>query len=259
MIDKQKLDDIIKWIGIFTGVVGFVTAIYGVFFWVDIRISNVVQEKIEPYEHLLNAKRLVDDKKYDEAIHEFEDAFDKFDPNKLPEPMLAALIEPYLFSIANAPNPTEHHPDFEKIFPYIKKGIPLYGWHYHQLGLYFLRTNRLKEAENYLSQAREKYYESENDELLADIFWVLSMLSLCKGDLEKAILYTDKAAEKDSERYAHFKIRSEQTNIKNDPLNKRLFKICEGFGKIMDEWFEVINERLIPTTNTYDSNLEDNS
>ncbi|HEP9162235.1 TPA: hypothetical protein VDV10_006369, partial [Pseudomonas aeruginosa] len=112
--------------------------------------------------------------------------------NKASEKQIISVIDQYLAAIVNSEDITSHEPDFNKIIKKINS-IPKYGWHYHQLGWYYLRTNNLPLAKSSFENALAKYREEGRNRDSADTYWALAMMSLAEGYIPKAIAYTVEA------------------------------------------------------------------
>ncbi len=223
------------WIAFIGGIIVLVTSIIGTTFWIDSRISKYVKNRLEPYEHLIQGERLVNEYNYDEAIQPLEMAFSKFDLNELSKSMLYSLLKNYLSAISNSKNPTDYHSDFEKIKPYIEKHL-LNAKIYHDKGLYYLRTSRLKEARDNLKLALDQY---GNDERKAegDVHWALAIVALAEGNETEAVNKTMAAMQS----YGWIEeIDPESGTLLNNSLYEKLDSIYPKLSTNMASWRKMV-------------------
>ena len=241
---ESKITKIGIWAGILSGLLALITAIVGIFYWFNHHIEAVVERRIAPYEHVLTAKGLMEDKNYDDAIEELEEAFNGIDPKDISENVLSAILEPYLFAISNSDNPSEHSPDFQKIYPYLRTGIPLFGRHHEQIGWYFLRTMELEKAGEHFEKASGKYSENAYDES-ANAYWGIAMVHLAEGDVRKALEAAEKAAIRNPDLYGAHRWSS-VGDIKKDRRLSELIRIYSPFESAMRQWLEERGKPDIP-------------
>lgn len=230
------------WVGIVTGILGLLTAIYGVFFWVEREIASQVEDRMKPYEHVLTGIALVEDEEPDKAVPEFEAALKQFDIAQMPESRLIAVLDQYLYAIVNSEDIDEHGPDFHRLNKNLNR-IPNEGWHKLQIGWYHLRTGDLRAAEENLESSLEKYRKARQLRTSADTHWAIALLHLAEGDVSAALASTRAAESANPRDFSIDRIALDTGAMRNDPWFVRLMdQYNEEFPTAFDEWAKKLNE-----------------
>lgn len=228
-----------KYSGEAATIVGFLGLLWSGVYWIEYRIDTKVSERTAPFENLLSGISLIQDEEYDEAVEELEKAFDTFIETKQSEKRLISVIDQYLIAIVNAEDITAHEPDFNKIYKKIGD-IPKYGWHYHQLGWYYLRTNNLELSKKNFERALAKYRESEKNRESADTYWALAMVHLAEGLIPKATAYTVEAQSRNPLVYSTDLLIKDRAAMSKDPWFRRLMRIYPSYEFSFNAWMDTL-------------------
>lgn len=191
----DRTEPSISWIG---NMVALAVFFAGVVKFVDIRINQVFDQKITPYQELIRGMTLVESEDHDKSIVYLEKAFRALTKDlKEHEPIEdyhSPVVDYYLEAIANSSKPKNHIPRFKQILKLEEEGKYAFsGWHYNEIGWIHLRTGKLDEARQRFQQAVE---EHEDDQFFTEAghsYWALTLTSLCVGDIETALSYYEEA------------------------------------------------------------------
>lgn len=237
LIAKEKSDKLSRantFVALLAGIGSLFAVGYGGFFWLDERVEKLVTKQITPYQYLINGITLVQDEEYDKAIEQFRPALRKLKDLNKENKNLGALVDFYLMAMVNSGEPIEYSPDFQKLLPLLKNDLPRWGWRFHQIGWYYLRTGELDKAKENFIKAKRRFKVEDEFSASADTYWALVLVYVASGDIEKAVSHALYAEER---RFRDFNLDTlihDVSAYKNDPWYKRLARSYDDFYKHLE-------------------------
>ena len=172
---------------IITKILAILVPLVGVCFWFNGRIATVVEERLLPYQFLINGITLNLDNEYDLAVPKFEKALDLFIRQGASEETLVPVIDFYLDAVAYTDHPLDHEPDFQKLRKHIGITVPDKGWHHDRFAFFYMRTSRLAEAKLELERSLVMR-KADKDTLNTDwTHWALALVNLAEDNVEQAL------------------------------------------------------------------------
>ncbi|MDB9451630.1 tetratricopeptide repeat protein [Dolichospermum circinale] len=188
---KKILDKTEPSLSLIVNFVALLSVFTAGFFYIDTKVNKAVLDKFTPYENLQVGKALLDTFAYDEAIPDLEIAFKKlgnrFATDEITNGKYYLILDYYLYAIVNSTDPLSHKRRFQELLKIEKENkIAFRAWHYHQLAWYYFRTGSIEEAKINFNVAIKNYRVERKIGGTADSFWGLTLVDLCKGDLDSA-------------------------------------------------------------------------
>ncbi len=104
--------------------------------------------------------------------------------------------------------------------------ISFTAWHYHQFAWYYLRTGFIKEAETNFLLSLDKYKSYGSLSTASDTFWGLTLLYLCKGDLNSALKNYNEASTRSSS-YSYESVLTTINHINDEPWYDKLIDLYD--------------------------------
>ncbi|MCC5607922.1 tetratricopeptide repeat protein [Nostoc sp. CHAB 5834] len=179
----------VSWIG---GLIALIGVGLVVMNQIDTKVKEVFLDKLGPYENLQAGKALIDDFEYDAAIPDLEIAFKKlgirFSQENVRSERYYPIVDYYLYAIINSRYPALHQHRFKEILKLEEDNkISFNSWHFHQFAWYYFRTGSLEKANEYFLKAINNFKVQGDPNSAADSYWGLSLVDLCKGNLDSAM------------------------------------------------------------------------
>lgn len=244
---KDKISTFIN----FATIIGL---IMGAYVWVEFRIDKTITERLKPYESLLAGLSLQENGSSELAIIEFRKVLSGIKPEELKEERLAAIIDPYLASIANSERPTKYESDFQKLLPLVKTKTGLKGDRYNSIGFIYLFSNRLQKAVESFEDSIAYYSMEKKSSEVGSSYWGLSLSYLALGKVEKAIEYYEKAWDIDYQNYGvenTFNYR-----ITENDYGIHLVEMYPDFSPSINKFYDLLENTYEIKTITKRENLE---
>ncbi|POB87685.1 hypothetical protein [Vibrio vulnificus] len=160
-----------------------VASLYGGYSFIEGKFEAFVAKKLVPYQQLLIAQSLVDDK----AIDAYEKSLKGLIEQKVESDMLSAVVSPYLTSIANVDKPFKYQHHTENIKKLIGSKIAMDYDMANSLGWIYLQINQVEESRKYFLQSISLHKQDDLVELSSNAYDGLTVTYLVEGNLEKAI------------------------------------------------------------------------
>ena len=229
------------YIGLVSGVLSLITVFAGWFFWIDGRVQDLVAKKLAPYETLLMGDSFVRNKQYDDACGVYREAFRQFKELGDGDSIPTALIDQYLYAIANTEDPARYARDFDNIKKELGD-VTNTGWQLHEMGWYYFRIRDLEKARTHFQEARERRAARHRQIEAAITYWSLALVALVDGDMDEAIRHYREAERRNPIVYAANRVVERRSTYKNAVFWARLRETYKDtkFGESLDKMIDRI-------------------
>ena len=206
-------------------VFSLITLIYGGYLFLENRFENIVSTKLFPYQKLLIAQSLDDEK----AIDAFSDALEVMLKEKVDDKLLSSVITPYLSAIANVDKPYKYQHHTAKLVKLLNNKVSIDYDTSNSLGWIYLQLSENKKAEEYFTKSISFYKQADLINISSSAAYQgLTLTYLTNGDIDNAIKSYNSAWEHDYQGYNPQRYISD--DLSDVPWFKKLVSIYPMLG-----------------------------
>ncbi len=216
-----------------------IALLYGGYVFLENQFEEIASKKLVPYQKLLIAQSLEDEK----AIDAYSEALEGMLKEKVDDKLLSSVITPYLTAIANVDKPYKYQHHTNKLIKLLNSKVAMDYDTSNSLGWIYLQMNDNKKSEEFFIKSVSLYKQADLIDMASTAYHGLALTYLAKNNMENAISSYDLAWQYDYQAF------NPQVYISNDLRDAQWFKRLISLYPMLGDNYEKFHTYLKVTYN----------